>query len=57
MEYLLILALVALAAVAGMQSIASSISGAFSKIGAKLGQYVSEERPCQLALLGNLTLA
>ena len=40
-EYLLILALVSLAAVAGMQSVASSISSAFSKVGTKLGQYIS----------------
>ena len=41
LEYLLILAVVALAAAAGMQSVASSISRAFSKIGTKLGQYIS----------------
>ena len=40
-EYLLILALVALAAIAGMQAVASYINSAFSKVGAKLGNYIS----------------
>jgi len=40
-EYLLIVALVALAATAGMSSAASYINSAFIRIGGKLGQYVS----------------
>ena len=40
-EYLLILAMVALATIAGMQSAASSVTSAFIKIGEKLGQYIS----------------
>ena len=40
-EYLLILALIALASVAGMGTAASSVNSAFAKIGAKLGQYIS----------------
>ena len=40
-EYLLIVALVALAATAGMSSAASYINSAFDRIGAKLGGYIS----------------
>ncbi|HKV04590.1 MAG TPA: Flp family type IVb pilin [Candidatus Acidoferrales bacterium] len=40
-EYVLILALIAFAAVAGMSSLASSINSAFSKVGTYLGKYIS----------------
>jgi Flp pilus assembly pilin Flp len=40
-EYLLIVALVALAATAGMTQAASYINSAFVRIGEKLGGYVS----------------
>jgi pilus assembly protein Flp/PilA len=40
-EYLLIVALVALAATAGMSSAASYINSAFVRIGGKLGTYIS----------------
>jgi len=40
-EYLLIVALVALAATAGMASAASYINSAFTRIGEKVGGYVS----------------
>jgi len=40
-EYLLILALVAFAATAGMSTLASGINSAFSKIGSILGGYIS----------------
>ena len=40
-EYLLIVALVALAATAGMSSAASYINSAFIRIGGKLGTYIS----------------
>jgi Flp pilus assembly pilin Flp len=40
-EYLLIVALVALAATAGMSSAASYINSAFVRIGQKLGGYIS----------------
>jgi len=40
-EYVLILALIAFAAVAGMSSLASSINSAFAKIGTYLGKYIS----------------
>jgi pilus assembly protein Flp/PilA len=40
-EYLLILALVAFAATAGMTSLASGLNSAFSKIGVVLGTYIS----------------
>ena len=39
-EYLLILALVAFGAVAGMSGLATSLNSAFSKIGVILGQYI-----------------
>jgi pilus assembly protein Flp/PilA len=39
-EYLLILALVAFAATAGMGSLASGLNSAFVKIGAILGSYI-----------------
>jgi pilus assembly protein Flp/PilA len=39
-EYLLILALVAFAATAGMTSLASGLNSAFSKIGVVLGTYI-----------------
>ena len=39
-EYVLIIALVAFAAVAGMSSLASSINSAFSKVGTFLGSYI-----------------
>jgi Flp pilus assembly pilin Flp len=40
-EYLLIVALIALAATAGMSSAASYINSAFERIGQKLGGYIS----------------
>jgi Flp pilus assembly pilin Flp len=40
-EYLLIVALVALAATAGMTQAASYINSAFVRVGAKLGGYIS----------------
>jgi len=40
-EYLLILALVAFAATAGMGSLASGLNSAFSQIGVILGQYIT----------------
>jgi pilus assembly protein Flp/PilA len=40
-EYLLILALVAFAATAGMTSLASGLNSAFSKIGVVLGEYIT----------------
>jgi pilus assembly protein Flp/PilA len=40
-EYVLIIALIAFAAVAGMSSLASSLNSAFTKVGTKLGQYIS----------------
>jgi len=40
-EYLLILALVAFAATAGMGSLASGLNSAFHAVGVKLGQYIT----------------
>jgi pilus assembly protein Flp/PilA len=40
-EYLLILALVAFAATAGMGSLASGLNSAFSTIGSILGSYIT----------------
>jgi pilus assembly protein Flp/PilA len=40
-EYVLIIALVAFAAVAGMSTLASSINSAFTKVGSILGTYVT----------------
>ena len=40
-EYVLILALVAFAATAGMNSLASSINSAFTQVGTILGKYIS----------------
>jgi Flp pilus assembly pilin Flp len=40
-EYLLILALVALGAIAGMKGLASKVNSAFNKVGSILGQYIS----------------
>ena len=40
-EYLLILALVAFAATAGMSSLASGLNSAFSQIGVILGKYIT----------------
>jgi pilus assembly protein Flp/PilA len=40
-EYALVAALIALAATAGMSTVATAINQAFSAVGAKLGQYVS----------------
>ncbi|HEX3106402.1 MAG TPA: Flp family type IVb pilin [Terriglobales bacterium] len=40
-EYLLILALVAFAATAGMTTLASSLNSAFSQIGTVLGGYIT----------------
>ena len=40
-EYLLILALVAFAAAAGMKSLASGLNSAFTKVGSIVGQYIS----------------
>jgi pilus assembly protein Flp/PilA len=39
-EYLLILALVAFAATAGMSTLASSLNSAFTQIGGILGNYI-----------------
>jgi pilus assembly protein Flp/PilA len=39
-EYLLILALVAFAATAGMTTLASGLNSAFTKIGSILGNYI-----------------
>jgi len=39
-EYLLILALVALAATAGMSSLASALNSAFVRVGVMLGNYI-----------------
>jgi pilus assembly protein Flp/PilA len=39
-EYLLVLALVAFAATAGMHSVANTINSAFTQIGSVLGQYI-----------------
>jgi Flp pilus assembly pilin Flp len=40
-EYVLIIALVAFSAAAGMSSLASYLNSAFIKVGSKLGQYIS----------------
>ena len=40
-EYVLVLALVALAATAGMTTLASDINSVFIQIGAELGKYVT----------------
>ena len=40
-EYVLIIALVAFAACAGMNTLASSLNSAFTKVGSKLGTYIS----------------
>ena len=40
-EYLLILALIAFAATAGMSSLASGLNSAFSQIGLVLGKYIT----------------
>ena len=40
-EYVLIIALVAFAATAGMTALASSINSAFTKVGTILGTYIS----------------
>jgi pilus assembly protein Flp/PilA len=40
-EYLLVLALVAFAATAGMQSLAAGLNSAFSKISTYIGSYIS----------------
>ena len=40
-EYLLILALVAFAATAGMTTLASGLNSAFTKIGEILGKYIT----------------
>jgi len=40
-EYMLIIALIALAATAGMSSLASYLNSAFVAVGSKLGVYVS----------------
>ena len=39
-EYVLVVALIALAATAGMSSVAANINNAFDKIGAKLTTYI-----------------
>jgi pilus assembly protein Flp/PilA len=39
-EYLLVLALVAFAATAGMSTVANTINSAFTQIGAVLGEYI-----------------
>jgi Flp pilus assembly pilin Flp len=40
-EYVLVIALIALAATAGMSGAAKSINSAFTKVGSILGNYVS----------------
>ena len=40
-EYLLILALVAFAATAGMSSMANGVNSAFTAVGGFIGQYIS----------------
>jgi pilus assembly protein Flp/PilA len=40
-EYLLILALVAFAATAGMSNLATGLNSAFTQIGTILGQYIT----------------
>jgi len=40
-EYALVAALIALAAIVGMSTVANAINAAFIAVGAKLGQYVS----------------
>jgi pilus assembly protein Flp/PilA len=40
-EYLLILALIAFAATAGMGSLASGLNSAFSAVASKLGDYIT----------------
>ena len=40
-EYVLVLALVAFAATAGMRSLATSLNSAFTKVGTILGTYIS----------------
>lgn len=40
-EYVLIIALVALSAVAGMSSLASKVNSAFSDVGSVIGQYIT----------------
>ena len=40
-EYVLVIALIALAATAGMRGAASSINSAFTKVGSILGEYIS----------------
>ena len=40
-EYALVIALIALAATAGMSTLATGINSAFTKIGSILGQYIS----------------
>jgi pilus assembly protein Flp/PilA len=40
-EYLLIIALVAFAATAGMTGLATSLSSAFTQIGTTLGKYIT----------------
>jgi len=40
-EYALVVSLIALAATAGMGTVATSISTAFTKIGSKMGTYTS----------------
>jgi len=40
-EYVLIVALVAFAATAGMKSLANSINSAFSQVGTILGSYIT----------------
>ena len=40
-EYVLIIVFVALAATAGMSSLASAINSAFSTVGVKLGSYLT----------------
>ena len=53
-EYLLILALVAFAATAGMGSLAKGLNSAFSQIGIILGQYITEDC-CALVICAGLT--
>ena len=40
-EYVLIVALVAFGAIAGMSSLADSLNSAFNAVGSKVGQYIT----------------
>lgn len=40
-EYVLIVALIAFGAIAGMSGVATKLNSAFNQIGAKVGQYIT----------------